>query len=554
MRKANKYLIYSVFILSIIGLVIISQIYQKNNTKNLPYNYNTKNPLIKSSYGALNSTDIYLNDTEIITLFDTIKIDVNTSQYYFANYTEILFIYADGSSFIDNMTHTVQANFTYNYTAPYNIPTGIHSIYFQIYDDTDSLLNNNKTETTFIVKSNYYSADFLKDELYIGDLLSISLTIKNTTEHNFIYNVAIVDSTNEQAQTNLKFIGNNIEWFNITADESLFGELNKVYYIKVNLTDESTGKVNATYFPFQILNHNPQIIESTIKFSSLEIFRSNVNNCRVSLNVTDIEDDNPANLSVIMTLTDLFGTNKIQYPLSNIGNNFSTDFHIGINSPIGIYKINITAIDLNGGATSYFSDIEVKNNPPQFNLYLINGKLPTETISIDYGEDIIFAFDIRDKDNNIEYITVTLISDEYKFFIISTVNQVLSINSAELESGVWYVFISATDSDGSTINLTSDYGLAPQQIKIIANTLENIMPWITLIIGIVAGLLIGFALGYKLLKSRRKIKEPSREEPISEKAPQKIKRKAEKPKEEAEKKEEEKEEKKPTKRKIKRKL
>jgi hypothetical protein len=554
MRKVKKYLMYSIFILSIIGLLVISQIFQENNIKNLPYNYNTKTPLIKSSNGPLNSSDIYLNDTEIITLFDTIKIDlyVNSSQYPNANYTEIQFIYTDGTSFIDRMT-PIGENFTYNYTAPYNVPTGIHSIYFQIYNDVDEMLNTNKTETTFTVRSNYYTAEFLKEELYIGDLLSVSLFIKNTTEHNFTYNIAIVDSTDEQSQINLKFIGNNIEWFNLTATEAIFGELNKIYYVKVNLTDQTTGKVNATYFPFQILNNNPQIIESTVSFSSLETFRSNVNNCRVSLNITDKEDD-PANLSVILTLTNLFGTNKILFPLSNVGDNFSTEFHVSTNYPIGTYKVNITAKDQDGGTTSYLTEIEVKNNPPQFNIYLINGKLPTQSISVDYGEDIIFAFDIIDKDNNIEYITVTLISEDYKFLSISTENRILSINSANLESGVWYVYISATDSDGSTINLSSDYGLAPQQIKIIPNTLENLMPWITLIIGIVAGLLIGITLAYILLKSRKEIKEPPEEEVVSEEAPQKKKRKAEKPKAEAEKEEEEKEEKKPSKRKIKRKL
>jgi len=554
MKRQKKYLVYSLFILSFIGLLFISQLNHQNNTKNLPYSYNTKNHLIKSSNGPLNSSDIYLNDTEIITLFDTIKIDlyVNSSQYPNANYTEIQFNYTDGTSFIDRMT-PIGENFTYSYTAPYNVPTGIHSIYFQIYNDVDDMLNTNETETTFTVKSNYYTAEFLKDELYIGDLLSVSLNIKNTTEHNFTYNVAIVNSTDEQSQTNLEFIGNNTEWFNLTATEAIFGELNKIYYIKVNLTDQTTGKVNATYFPFQILNHNPQIIESTISFSSLEIFRSNVNNCIVSLNITDKEDD-PANISVIMTLTDFFGTNKILFPLSNVRDNFSTEFCVGINYPIGTYKVNITAEDSNRGITSYLTEIEVKNNPPQFNVYLINGKLPTQSISIDFGEDIIFAFDIIDKDNNIEYITVTLISEDYKFFSISTENRILSINSANLESGVWYVYISATDSDGSTINLSSDYGLAPQQITIIANTLENLMPWIMLIIGIVAGLLIGVALAYKLLKSRKGIKGPSEEEAVSEEIPQKKKRKAEKPKEEPEEKEEEKEEKKPSKRKIKRKL
>ncbi|TXT67492.1 MAG: hypothetical protein BAJALOKI1v1_80025 [Promethearchaeota archaeon] len=508
MRKLTKCVFYSLVIISLISLLFIGHLNLNsvNDKKNILYTPNPHNPIINISSGPINSSQIFLNDTEIITLFDTIQIDLNATGYPTVNYTNIQFIYTDGTTFIDQMTFVSGVNFTYNYSAPYNIPTGIHSIFFQIYDENDFLLNDNQTETTFLVKSNYYTAEFLNNELFLGDLLSVELSIKNTTEHNFTYNVSIVDSIDEQVPSDLIFLGNDLDWFNITVEGSIFNDLNTYYYVKVNLTEQATGQVNATYFPFKILNHNPQIIESTVTFSSLEIFRSNTNNAQVSLNITDVEDD-PNNLTVIMHLMDQFGNAIHQFVLSNTGNSFLTDFGVDTTSPTGTYKANITATDLNGGISSFTTEIEVKNNPPQFNLYLINGQLPTQSISIDYGENIILVFDITDLDNDIEYITVNFISENSQIFSVSTVNKLLVINSAELISGEWYIYISATDSEGETINLNSDYGLAPQKITIRANTLENLVPWITLAIGIIVGLLIGIAFAYNFLKSRRKVKE-----------------------------------------------
>jgi hypothetical protein len=558
-KKKIRYVLYLFIVISIIGLALFNQQpQQKHNNNNILHNFNTENPIIKPSNGLdpINSTNIYLNDTEIITLFDTVRIDLNTTQYSGVNYTEIQFIFADGTSFTDRMFPSVGTNYTYNFTAPYNIPTGLQKIYFQIYNEVDVILNANETDTTFLVKSNYYNAAFAKEQVYLEDILSVSLSIQNTTEHNFTYNVAIVDNIDEP-QTNLYIPSpaDNIDWFNVTVEESIFPDLNRFYYIKVNLTEQTSSKVNATYFPFEVLNQNPTIIESTISYSATEIFRSATNNCRVSLNITDFED-HPANLTVTLTLSDLFGGNELQYTLSQSGFNFSTAFYVPFNYPIGTYKATITAEDLNNGVSSYVTDIEVKNNPPQFNLYMINGKLPSQPISVDYGDNIVFGFDITDKDNDIEYITVTLMNEDNQFFTVSTVNKFLSINSAELEPGTWYISISATDSEGTTINLSSDYGLAPQQIQIEANTLENLMPWITLAIGIIAGLLIGIVIAYKLLK-RKRFREPSsgEEKKASKEKPEKKRKKAEGSRDkETEKKEEEKAKEKKPKRRIKRRL
>ena len=560
MKVKKKYIVLTVFIATFITVGLVSPALQPLISDRNTGEEGLSRIYTSNSDDIINQTDINLNDTEIISLFESTKIDINTSEFAEVNsvdYTEIQFIFSDGSQLIKNMTPSTGNNFTYTYTPSYDVPTGEHKIYFQIYDDSDEQLNLNETKTTFKVKSNYYAASFVEDELYLGDMLDVALTIKNISGYEFKYNVSIVDSTDETTHTDLDFIGNDIDWFNRSIKESVFSELNKEYYVKVNLTDTISGKVNATYFPFSVLNNKPDILENTVSIPS-EIYRSSTNNGFVSLNITDVESEHPDNLTVSMTFTEKFGEEvglpKILSPDEFY--NYSSAFHIGPNNPTGTYYVNITATDLDGGSSSYITTIQVKNNLPVINSYDINGQETSGSISVNYGDNLDFTFNITDEDSDIKFVTVSLLGSDGQWLNITQgyrEDMTISISSYDLVQGTWYVYITVQDSDGGRTTLTSDYGTAPQQIRVIPDILSDVLPWIALVIGIILGLIIGTGVAYKLLKKKiekgfEPKKAPEEEKKKSkgkkEKAPEEVKEEA--------KEEEEEEEVKPSKRKIKR--
>ncbi len=561
MESKKKNVILTILIVSFFTIGFICQPFQLLVTHNFPVNDQNSEIRTSSNNPTITSNNIFINDTKVISLFETIKVQINTTQFDDANYTKIQFKFSDGTGFIDDMVHDTtgdEKNFTYTYTPSYNIPTGQHDIFFQIYDNSDELLNANETKTTFMVESNYYAATFVKKELHVGNILDVALTINNISGYNFTYDVSIVDATNESSQQDLLFIGNNIDWFNRTIKRSVFEDLNTYYYIKVNLTAEATGRVRATYFTFKLLNKNPEIIESTIDLPG-SVLRSNVNNSFVSLNVSDFESE-PENLTVSMSFTDRLGT-SIEYALFRDDyNNFSTAFHIGISNPIGYYYVTITATDPYGDSSTYSSTILVMNNAPEIISYTINGYSTSQRISVNYGDDLVFGFNLTDKEgsDNIEYITVSLLGSNNNWINVSkqySQGVTITISSYELVFGVWYVYLSVSDSDGGSATLGSDYGLAPQQIRVIPDIIRDILPWIGLISGIILGLLIGTGVAYQLLKRRLKAGVISKTEPKKKKKAKKSQEEAP-PKEKEEKKEEEEEEEeediKPTKRKIKR--
>jgi len=559
MKGNKKYIVLTVFIASFITIGCIFLPHQPlisdtHINEDGLIGINTSN-----GDGIFNETDVYLNDSHVITLFESIRIDINTSAFLSpsANYTEIQFIYSDGTEFVANMTYVPEYNFTYTYTPSYDVPTGEHKIYFQIYEDDGTLMNDNTTEIPFTVDSSYYDANFQQgDDLYLGDILDVELFIQNISNYRFKYNVSVVDSTNESNQNDLMFIGNEIKWFNRTIEESKFS-VNKVYYVKANLTDTNSGKVKATYFPFTVLNRNPNILESTVELPT-EIYRATT--YFVSLNITDVESEHPDNLTVSMSFTDKFGNqigsfSKILSPDEYY--NYSSTFSIGPSNPVGTYYAKITATDFDDGSSSYIKTVEVKNNLPEINSYKINGRGSSESISVNYGDNLDFTFNITDKDSSVQFVTVSLLGSDGDWFNITreySNDMKISISTYDLVQGTWYVYITALDADGGRITLGSDYGTAPQQIQVIPDILSDILPWVALVIGIVLGLLIGTGIAYKLLKRRMEKGLEPKEETKTEKKKGKIAKK----KPSADKKEEDTEEEgeeedvKPSKRKIKR--
>jgi len=547
--RLNKKNLACAFILvsMMVGFVLYQPFALNQNSSAIDENY----PIKTSAYGdPIHPTNIFLNDSRIISLFESVKIDLNTSEFNDANYTKIQFEFSDGSTLFEDMTYDVGSNFTYIYTPSYNVPTGYHKIYFQIYNETGELLNENTTCKQIFIDTHYYAATFVSQKLFLNETLDVSLTILNISTYEFTYQVSIVNSTESDDQETLKIIpGSNIEWFNLSIKQEDFDIVNKNYYIKVDLTD--SGKTHATYFRFRVLNHNPEIISSTISIPD-KIYRTR--DFDISINISDIET-NTQNINVSMQLSTPLGIklNTVTEAGSST-NNFTLTMNIPKNRPVGQYLLNITAQDPDGGVSSYINYIQVLNIRPEIKNYEINGLPRTQQISVFYGDDLTFTFNVSDVDGTIKYITVSLINEEGEWFNITKLynqNFEISIRSIDLVRGTWNVYISVTDSNDGTTTLTSDIGTAPQQIRIIPDALGLIMPWVTLIIGLIVGLLIGVAFAYKILQSRGRAKiEPEKKE--AKKIPSKPR---EKKPSEAEKEAEEIEEKeKPTKKKIKRRL
>ena len=127
------------------------------------------------------------------------------------------------------------------------------------------------------------------------------LIVTDIDSRSFKWNITVVSSSSEVNQKNLFDVGNNLNQFSFAINES-FDQLNRFYYVKVNISDLSITK--AAYFQFKILNLNPIIDTSSIDFSPSKVYREE--ECTVILDVSDVE----SSTSVEMTLEDPEGENK----------------------------------------------------------------------------------------------------------------------------------------------------------------------------------------------------------------------------------------------------
>ena len=225
------------------------------------------------------------------------------------------------------------------------------------------------------------------------------------------------------------------------------------------------------------------------------------------LNVTDVDIYTlPENITVSMTIQSPTGVLESPIELTNHNNwTFTTTFSIDISNPIGKYQIIIEAEDQYNGMDSYTASLYVENNAPKIHSYLVNGLSMNQSVSVNYGDDLIFTFDVSDEENTIAYVTVSLLDEENNWYNLSRVytsSMNILVRTEELITGVWYVYISVTDIDGATTYLTSDYDLAPQEIRIIPDLLTPVLPWIGFAFGTVIGVLAGIGLLYKKFKSK----------------------------------------------------
>ncbi|MFX1488110.1 MAG: hypothetical protein ACFFBI_03115, partial [Promethearchaeota archaeon] len=152
--------------------------------------------------------------------------------------------------------------------------------------------------------------------------------------------------------------------------------------------------------------------------------------------------------------------------------------------------------------STYFS---VENNLPEIHSYKINGISMGQPISLLYGENLVFTFNVSDVEK-VAYVKVALIDENNKWFNITRAyigeDTKITIRTIDLITGIWYVYIYVVDSDGAIVSLIDDYNMAPQAITIVPDVLSEYLPWIVFIIGIIFGLLAGVAAVYKHFKSK----------------------------------------------------
>jgi hypothetical protein len=442
------------------------------------------------------------NTTTVYRLFESVNVSVNIFGYD-VDYALMQINFTNSSINNYNMIPGGVNEYYYIYKPLYNDPLGFQNVSFLLYNSTDDLQNAHTTYTNFTTISNYMLTTN-SSEYYIGDELYAELIINDFGSYQFGWNITIVDSTIESSQQNIFNLENDLVQFTFPITNKTFNNfVGQTLYIKLNMTNKTLGQKAAAYFPFKVLNSQPFIDDSSISFSLSEVLRTE--DCEISLNVTDIEDPSQ-DLDVSMELEDSEGNLVETITIDHSsGNNFSKLFSIPAGSPTGKYRITIKAEDQNGGISSFLSFITVTNNLPEIHSYEINGKSMNEALSIFYGNDLIFNFNISDVEN-IAYIKVALLDENDEWYNISKaytgIDTQITIRTIDLITGLWYVYIYVTDSDGATTSLIHDYNLAPQSIRIISDVLSGLLPWFVFIFGTILGILVGVGLAYRHYKSK----------------------------------------------------
>ncbi|MHA2267011.1 MAG: hypothetical protein ACXAB8_04360 [Promethearchaeota archaeon] len=518
--KGRKYfstvLVFFILITTFVSILLINfNNYPTLNLKGENEQSLPNNPKLAGGpplpYWAINR-----NATTVYRIFESLNISINTFGYNL-DFATMQISFTNDSTNYYNMTSSSANEYYYEYRPLYNDPLGFQNVSFLLYNSTH-LLNAHTTYTNFTTIPSYYLTTD-NSEYYIGDEINAHLGVWDNKSSQFGWNITIVDSVIEASQQNIYNIGNDLVQFTYQIiNETFHNKVDQTFYVKLNITNKTSGQIAAAYFPFRVTNSDPNIEVSSIRFSPTTVFRTE--ECEISLNVTDIEDASQY-LTVSITLDDPEGdfVSNIQLTF-NGDHNFSKLFSIPAGNPTGKYRVTVEAMDQDGGESSYLTFLTVKNNFPEIHSYEINGKSMDEAISIPYGNDLIFSFNVSDVEN-VAYIRVALIDENDQWFNVSTaytgINTQITIRTVDLVTGVWYVYLYVTDSDGATISLISDYDFAPQAIRIIPDVLSGVLPWMIFVVGIIIGALIGVGLVFRRYKSRfveTQVTSPKEKSPV----------------------------------------
>ncbi len=486
---------------------------RKNSINNNILNFNNEDIKlnIKTSLGgqgAINWSNIHQNATKIRKIYQSINftLDVAGFKNNGANFTIMEISYNNGSKSDFNMTRIgTTSNYTYTYNPRYYDPLGTHEVHFRVYIaylskplENWTLLNNLTTSafTNFTIIGNCMaylnSSSYERDQYLLADVLILDYD-------QFDWKISVINDIKQK--TKLFDVGQNIFQVCFQINGS-FSDSNKNYYLEVNITKKSSGVWDASFFSFMVLNSPPQIKVSTISFNPSSIYRAE--SCRLTVNVTDVENIG-SDITVKLTLEDPDGKKDV-YNLDYIGNQFyRKTFSISTSKPAGNYRVNITAIDKNNGMDKYYTILTVKNNPPEIHSYEVNNHTQDEQISINYGDDLIFTFNVSDAEG-LAYIKVALLNEENEWFNITRKytgpDMKIKIRTIDLITGRWYIYVFVTDTDGETVGLDFDYDTAPQEIIIIPDTLSPVLPWLAFFFGLGLGLSLGITVSYFRVKGK----------------------------------------------------
>ena len=503
-RKIDRILIISFVIVSIISICLIPNADQKINSQNFDASDKVSFLNVSDNGSYLNYSAITRNVTTAYRLFNPVLFTVNTSGFSGANSTFMKIEFNDITPREYEMERESGTDvFTHVYIAEYDTPLGFHNISFGIFNVSKVQLNDQTTKTNITIKSNYLGfvsyPEYERNQKVYGELI-----VNDFGTYNFEWNVAVVDNDNESLQSTLFDLGMDIDHFTFNITDSFeISDIN--YYVKINMSDTSgSNKLAATYIPFKVLATVPTIVEASINISLNPLKRNE--ECVINLNVTDIDPLTvPENISVTLKIQAPDGQNLSPLTFTNNEDwTFSRTFSISINRPIGIYQVTIEAKDQYDALTTYTTTINVKNNVPKIHDYWINGLTIEQQISVNYGDDLIFTFNVSDVENTIAYITVSLLDENDNWYNITnrySSNMELIIRTEELISGVWYVYLSVIDADGAKTDLTSDINIGPKEIRIVPDLISANLPWIALFSGLVIGIIFGFGFGYSRYKS-----------------------------------------------------
>jgi hypothetical protein len=491
-----------------------------------------ENVYIGTPHTALNSitiNDISLNETEIFRLFETVNITVDAHDFPNVNYTEIQIPYLNNTYRNINMSWIKDEIFSYSYTPGSYSPHVLQEIRFQVFDTSQQLLNGDVEDASITVLPNCL-VTFHNSTRYLNDELHATITPSSVSNETFSWNKWNVSIVDNEYQDLFHIDGDNINSFSFTINDS-FSPLND-YYARVNLYNNYQER-GVEYYKFSILNHAPEIIENTISFTSNSIFRTE--SCTITLNASDVEDAlTPGFLNVSITVKTP-DDQTIRYQNNQITNNgdgsFTDTFPTYYYYEIGVYTVEIKVKDrYDVWSTVSYATFTLKNNPPILGGYSINGYPTSQSISVLYGQNLVFSFNVSDVEG-IAYVRVALIDENNQWYNITQPYEVdveITLRTTQLITGVWYLYIFVIDNDGSITGLGSDYNAAPQAIRIIPDVLSALLPWIALIIGLIIGVIAGVGAGYYRIKSKLgdsqgvkvKKKAPASKKPIPKKKPQ----------------------------------
>ncbi len=441
------------------------------------------------------------NVTKVYRLFESVNFTIDTFDIDDVDHSKMQITFSNGSTRYYNMNFVGNDKYYYEYKPEYNAPLGFQNVSFLIYNETNTLLNLHTTYTNFTILTNYL-VNLNSSEYYIEDFLNAEMIVSNFSTYDFTWNVTVVDSLDVLIQNDLLDLGKNIVQFTFPIENETFIDKDRFYYIQLNMTDKNVGKKGTAYFPFYVRNNDP-IISSIIELSSDEIFRTD--DCTISFNSTDIETLSK-NLVPTMKIYDAEGALVLQDTIGfDSGNLFSDTFIIPANRPIGKYRIEVIVSDEHGGSSSQEIFLTVKNNAPEIHSYTINGFPMDQAISIPYGRNIVFKFNVSDKEG-VSYVKVALLSQNNEWFNITREytgqNTEITFRTYDLITGVWFVYLYVIDSDGAVTSLIDDYDKAPQGIRIIPDVLSNFLLWILFFAGLGIGILSGIGIIYGYFKTK----------------------------------------------------